>query len=93
MSSMVALGQPWPKFLRQASSVTRIGSIERDRSETEAVPQFPNAAAPPADLPLAVPGVSEQPGRGELLAALQRESALLSEDAGPEIVQCASTSP
>jgi hypothetical protein len=51
------------------------------------VPQFPNASAPLADLPLAVPGVSEQPGSGELLAALHRELAQLSEDAGLEIVQ------
>ena len=51
------------------------------------MPQFPNAGAPLADLPLAVPGVSEQPGRGELLAALPRELAQLSEVAGLEIVQ------
>ena len=54
------------------------------------MPQFPNAAAPLADLPLAVPGVSEQPGGGEPLAALQRELAQLSEDAGLEIAQGAS---
>ena len=54
------------------------------------MPQFPNTAAPLADLPLAVPGVSEQPGRGELLAAPQRELAQLSEDAGLEIAQGAS---
>ena len=51
------------------------------------MPQFPNTAAPLADLPLAVPGVSEQPGRGELLAALYCELAELSEGAGLEIVQ------
>jgi pimeloyl-ACP methyl ester carboxylesterase len=49
-----------------------------------------NAAAPLGDLPLAVLAVSEQPVGGELLTALQRELAELTEDASFEIVQGAS---
>jgi pimeloyl-ACP methyl ester carboxylesterase len=49
-----------------------------------------NAAAPLGELPLAVIGVSEQPVGGELLTALQRELAELTEDASFEIVQGAS---
>jgi pimeloyl-ACP methyl ester carboxylesterase len=49
-----------------------------------------SAAAPLGDLPLAVIGVSEQPVGGELLTALQRELAELTEDASFEIVQGAS---
>jgi pimeloyl-ACP methyl ester carboxylesterase len=49
-----------------------------------------NAAAPLGDLPLAVLAVSEQPVGGELLAALQRELAELTENAIFEIVQGAS---
>jgi pimeloyl-ACP methyl ester carboxylesterase len=46
-----------------------------------------NAAVPLGDLPLAVIGVSEQPVGGELLTALQRELAELTENASFEIVQ------
>jgi pimeloyl-ACP methyl ester carboxylesterase len=46
-----------------------------------------NAAAPLGELPLAVIGVSEQPVGGELLTALQRELAELTENASFEIVQ------
>jgi pimeloyl-ACP methyl ester carboxylesterase len=49
-----------------------------------------NAAAPLGDLPLAVLAVSEQPVGGELLTALQRELAGLTENASFEIVQGAS---
>jgi pimeloyl-ACP methyl ester carboxylesterase len=49
-----------------------------------------NAAAPLGDLPLAVLAVSEQPVGGELLTALQRELAELTENAGFEVVQGAS---
>jgi pimeloyl-ACP methyl ester carboxylesterase len=49
-----------------------------------------NAAAPLGDLPLAVLAVSEQPVGGELLTALQRELAELTEDASFEVVQGAS---
>lgn len=49
-----------------------------------------NAAAPLRDLPLAVLAVSEQPVGGELLTALQRELAELTEDASFEVVQGAS---
>jgi pimeloyl-ACP methyl ester carboxylesterase len=49
-----------------------------------------NAAAPLGDLPLAVLAVSEQPVGGELLTALQRELAELTENASFEIVQGAS---
>ena len=48
------------------------------------------AAAPLGDLPLAVLAVSEQPVGGELLTALQRELAELTEDASFEVVQGAS---
>jgi pimeloyl-ACP methyl ester carboxylesterase len=46
-----------------------------------------NAAAPLGELPLAVIGVSEQLVGGELLTALQRELAELTENASFEIVQ------
>ena len=46
-----------------------------------------NAAAPLGDLPLAVLAVSEQPVGGELLTALQRELAELTENASFEVVQ------
>jgi pimeloyl-ACP methyl ester carboxylesterase len=46
-----------------------------------------NAAAPLGELPLAVIGVTEQPVGGELLTALQRELAELTENASFEIVQ------
>jgi pimeloyl-ACP methyl ester carboxylesterase len=49
-----------------------------------------NAAAPLGDLPLAVLAVSEQPVGGELLTALQRELAELTEDASFQVVQGAS---
>jgi hypothetical protein len=50
------------------------------------VPQFPDAAAPLADLRLAVLAVSEQPVGGELLAAPYREQAQPTEDASLEIM-------
>jgi pimeloyl-ACP methyl ester carboxylesterase len=49
-----------------------------------------NAAGPLGDLPLAVLAVSEQPLGGELLTALQRELAELTQDASFEVVQGAS---
>ncbi len=49
-----------------------------------------NAAAALGDLPLAVLAVSDQPMGGDLLTALQRELAHLTEDASFEIVQGAS---
>ena len=49
-----------------------------------------NAAAPLGDLPLAVLAVSEQPVGGELLTALQRELAELTENASFEVIQGAS---
>jgi hypothetical protein len=49
-----------------------------------------NAAESLGALPLAVLAVSEQPVGGELLTALQRELAELTEDASFEIVQGAS---
>ena len=49
-----------------------------------------NAAEPLGELPLAVLAVSEQPVGGELLTALQRELADLTEDPSFEIVQGAS---
>ena len=51
-----------------------------------------NAAAPLGDLPLAVLAVSEQPVGGELLTALQRELAELTENASFEVVQGAAMS-
>ena len=49
-----------------------------------------NAAQPLGDLPLAVLAVSEQPVGGELLTALQRDLAELTENASFEVVQGAS---
>jgi pimeloyl-ACP methyl ester carboxylesterase len=49
-----------------------------------------NVAQPLGDLPLAVLAVSEQPVGGELLTALQRELAELTETASFEVVQGAS---
>jgi pimeloyl-ACP methyl ester carboxylesterase len=49
-----------------------------------------NAAAPLGALPLAVLAVSEQPVGGELLTALQRELAELTDDASFEVIQGAS---
>jgi pimeloyl-ACP methyl ester carboxylesterase len=49
-----------------------------------------NAAQPLGDLPLAVLAVSEQPLGAELLTALQRELAELTEDASFQVVQGAS---
>jgi hypothetical protein len=54
------------------------------------VPQFPNAAAPRADLPLAGLAVNEQPVSGELLAAPYCELAEPTDDASVEIVHGAS---
>ena len=49
-----------------------------------------NAAEPLGHLPLAVLAMSKQPVGGELLTALQRELAQLTEDASMEVVQGAS---
>ena len=49
-----------------------------------------HAAAPLGEMPLAVIAVSEQPVGAELLTALQRELAELTENASFEIVQGAS---
>jgi pimeloyl-ACP methyl ester carboxylesterase len=49
-----------------------------------------SSAAPLGDLPLAVVAVTEQPVGGELLTALQRELAELTENASFEVVQGAS---
>ena len=74
-------GAALPGFAGTEAAQIRSWSVSREQL---------NAAAPLGDLPLAVLAVSEQPVGGELLTALQRELAELTEDAGFEIVQGAS---
>jgi len=74
-------GAALPGFAATEAAQIRSWSVSREQL---------NAAAPLGDLPLAVLAVSEQPVGGELLTALQRELAELTEDASFEIVQGAS---
>jgi pimeloyl-ACP methyl ester carboxylesterase len=74
-------GAALPGFAGTEAAQIRSWSVSREQL---------NAAAPLGDLPLAVLAVSEQPVGGELLTALQRELAELTEDASFEIVQGAS---
>ena len=74
-------GAALPGFAATEAAQIRSWSVSREQL---------NAAAPLGDLPLAVLAVSEQPVGGELLTALQRELAELTENASFEVVQGAS---
>jgi pimeloyl-ACP methyl ester carboxylesterase len=74
-------GAALPGHAATAAAQIRSWSVSRERL---------NAAAPLGDLPLAVLAVSEQPVGAELLTALQRELADLTEGASFEVVQGAS---
>src|SRR5215207_4048936 len=74
-------GAALPGFAATEAAQMRSWSVSREQL---------NAAGPLGDLPLAVLAVSEQPLGGELLTALQRELAELTQDASFEIVQGAS---
>jgi pimeloyl-ACP methyl ester carboxylesterase len=74
-------GAALPGFAATEAAQIRSWSVSREQL---------NAAAPLGDLPLAVLAVSVQPVGGELLTALQRELAELTENASFEIVQGAS---
>jgi pimeloyl-ACP methyl ester carboxylesterase len=93
LSRQISAGLPW----RQAAEL-RAGAALPGHAATVALQirswsvsrEQLNAAAPLGELPLAVIAVSEQPVGGELLTALQRELAKLTENASFEIVQGAS---
>ncbi len=74
-------GAALPGFAATEAAQIRSWSVSREQL---------NAAAPLGDLPLAVLAVTEQPIGGELLTALQRELAELTENASFEVVQGAS---
>jgi pimeloyl-ACP methyl ester carboxylesterase len=74
-------GAALPGFAATEAAQIRSWSVSREQL---------NAARPLGDLPVAVLGVSEQPVGGELLTALQRELAQLTETASFEVVQGAS---
>ena len=74
-------GAALPGFAATEAAQIRSWSVSREQL---------NAAQPLGDLPLAVLAVSEQPVGGELLTALQRELAELTENASFEVVQGAS---
>jgi pimeloyl-ACP methyl ester carboxylesterase len=74
-------GAALPGFAATEAAQIRSWSVSRKQL---------NAAQPLGDLPVAVLAVSEQPVGGELLTALQRELAELTETASFEVVQGAS---
>jgi pimeloyl-ACP methyl ester carboxylesterase len=74
-------GAALPGFAATEAAQMRSWSVSREQL---------NAAQPLGDLPLAVLAVSEQPVGGELLTALQRELAELTENASFEVVKGAS---
>jgi pimeloyl-ACP methyl ester carboxylesterase len=74
-------GAALPGFAATEAAQIRSWSVSREQL---------NAAGPLGDLPLAVLAVSEQPLGGELLTALQRELAELTQDSSFEVVQGAS---
>ena len=74
-------GAALPGYAATEAAQTRSWSVSREQL---------NVAAPLGELPLAVIAVSEQPVGGELLTALQRELAKLTENASFQIVQGAS---
>src|SRR5215218_6661202 len=74
-------GAALPGFAATEAAQIRSWSVSREQL---------NAAGPLGDLPLAVLAVSEQPLGGELLTALQRELAELTQGSSFEVVQGAS---
>jgi pimeloyl-ACP methyl ester carboxylesterase len=74
-------GAALPGFAATEAAQMRSWSVSREQL---------NAAQPLGDLPLAVLAVTEQPVGGELLTALQRELAELTENASFDVVQGAS---
>jgi pimeloyl-ACP methyl ester carboxylesterase len=74
-------GAALPGFAATEAAQIRSWSVSREQL---------NAAGPLGNLPLAVLAVSEQPLGGELLTALQRELAELTQDSSFEVVQGAS---
>jgi pimeloyl-ACP methyl ester carboxylesterase len=74
-------GAALPGFAATEAAQIRSWSVSREQL---------NAAQPLGDLPLAVLAVSEQPIGGELLTALQRQLAELTENATFDVVQGAS---
>jgi pimeloyl-ACP methyl ester carboxylesterase len=74
-------GAALPGFAATEAAQIRSWSVSREQLK---------AAAPLGDLPLAVLAVSEQPVGGQLLTALQRELAELTENASFKVVQGAS---
>ncbi|HMI35241.1 MAG TPA: alpha/beta hydrolase [Propionibacteriaceae bacterium] len=74
-------GAALPGFAATEAAQMRSWSVSREQL---------NAASPLGDLPLAVLAVSEQPLGGELLTALQRELAELTQGSSFEVVQGAS---
>jgi pimeloyl-ACP methyl ester carboxylesterase len=77
-AAQLRAGAALPRYAGTEAAQIRSWSVSREQL---------HAAAPLGDLPLAVLAVSEQPVGGELLTALQRELAELSENASFEIVQ------
>ena len=77
-AAQLRAGAALPGYAATEAGQIRSWSVSREQL---------HAAAPLCDLPLAVLAVSEQPVGGELLTALQRELAELSENASFEIVQ------
>jgi pimeloyl-ACP methyl ester carboxylesterase len=73
-------GAALPGYAATEAAQIRSWSVSREQL---------HAAAPLGELPLAVIAVSEQPVGGELLTALQRELAELTDNATFEIVQAA----
>jgi len=74
-------GAALPGFAATEAAQIRSWSVSREQL---------SAASPLGHLPLAVLAVTEQPVGGELLSALQRELAELTEDASFQVVQGAS---
>jgi pimeloyl-ACP methyl ester carboxylesterase len=74
-------GAALPGFAATEAAQIRSWSVSREQLK---------AAAPLGDLPLAVLAVTEQPVGGQLLTALQRELAELTENASFQVVQGAS---
>jgi pimeloyl-ACP methyl ester carboxylesterase len=93
LSRQISAGLPTRQAaeLRAGAALPGFAAAEADQIRSWSVSREQlNAAAPLGDLPLAVLTVTEQPVGGELLTALQRELAELTEDATFETVQGAS---
>jgi pimeloyl-ACP methyl ester carboxylesterase len=93
LSRQISAGLPTRQAaeLRAYAALPRYAATEAAQIRSWSVSRAQlNGAAPLDELPLAVIAVSEQPVGGELLTALQRELADLTETASFEIVQGAS---